>query len=72
MTKQHPIWLAGAAQVEEADGPRLVEAWASPRRALTLREASGEPAGRRPSPHVSTWPHACEQLDSMKAGLVAH
>ncbi len=70
MTRQHPTWLASAAQ--EADWSRPSEAWGSLRRALTLKEASGEPAGRRLSPRVSTWPHACEQLDSMKAGLVAH
>ena len=35
---------ASAAQV--ADWPQLAEAQGGPRRALALREASGEPAGR--------------------------
>ena len=40
-----PIWPASAAQV--ADWPRLAEAWGGLRCDLALKEASGEPAGRR-------------------------
>ena len=38
------VWPAGSDQA--ADWPRLTEAWGSLRRALALKKASGEPAGR--------------------------
>ena len=49
MSKARPVWPASAAQL--ADWSRLAEAPGSLRHALALREASGEPAGRRLS-HV--------------------
>ena len=44
MWKTRPIWPASAAQ--EADWPRLAEAQGSLRHDLSLKGASGEPAGR--------------------------
>ena len=43
MSSTSPVW---------PDGPRLAEAPGSPGHALALREASGEPAGRRLSHRV--------------------
>ena len=45
MSKARRVWPASVAQL--ADWPRLAEGWGSLRRDLTLRAASGEPAGRR-------------------------
>eukprot|EP00964_Phaeocystis_antarctica_P135095 scaffold99440_cov63-Phaeocystis_antarctica.AAC.7 len=50
MSRAGPIWPASAAQA--ADWPRLAEARRGLRRALALKGASGEPAGRGLSPHV--------------------
>eukprot|EP00964_Phaeocystis_antarctica_P062673 scaffold37565_cov74-Phaeocystis_antarctica.AAC.2 len=44
MRKPRPIWPASAAQA--ADWPRLAEAQGSLRHGLSLKGASGEPAGR--------------------------
>ena len=44
MWKTRPIWPASAAQ--QADWPRLAEAQGSLRHDLSLKGASGEPAGR--------------------------
>ena len=52
MPKARPVWPASAGQA--ADGPRLAEAWGSLGRALTLIEASGEPAGRACAALLST------------------
>eukprot|EP00964_Phaeocystis_antarctica_P126589 scaffold90263_cov69-Phaeocystis_antarctica.AAC.4 len=45
MSKATPVWPASVAQ--DADWPSLAEAPGSLERDLALREAPGEPAGRR-------------------------
>ena len=53
MSRRKPVWPAGSDQA--ADRPRLTEAWGSLGRALALKAASGEPAGRglsQPASHA--------------------